>query len=333
MLRIVFFGTPDFAVRSLEALLDSSHQVVGVVTQPDRPRGRGQKVSAAPVKARAELADVPVWQPDRLKGDAFLDAMRALAPDLGVVAAYGKLLPEVLLAIPRLGMINVHASLLPRHRGAAPIQRAILDGDRETGVTIMRVVKALDAGAMLATRATPIDPHETAGALEDRLARLGAALLVDTLDPLERGVVVETPQDEAAVTYAGRIAKPDGLVAWDVPARVIHDKVRGLTPWPHAYTFQHDVRYVLHESRPFDSPAAAWQATGLADASAAATYAPTPGVVLPAPRGHLFVAAGEGTVLEILRLQEDGRRVLTARELLAGRPMPAGVAFASTDPA
>jgi methionyl-tRNA formyltransferase len=268
-----------------------------------------------------------------MKDTDFLAALAGLKADLGVVAAYGKILTDAVIATPRLGMINVHASLLPRHRGASPIQRAILDGDRETGVTIMRVVKALDAGAMLATRATPIDPDETAGALEERLARLGAALLVDTLDPLERGAVVEAPQDESAVTYAGRIAKPDGLVAWDVIARVIHDKVRGLTPWPHAYTFLNDTRYVLHETRAFDSLDAAWQATGLIDAGAAIAHAPTPGVVLPAPRGHLLVAAGDGTVLEIRRLQEDGRRVLTARELLAGRPMPAGVAFSATAPA
>jgi methionyl-tRNA formyltransferase len=332
MLRIVFFGTPDFAVTSLDGLIDSSHEVIAVVTQPDRPRGRGHRVSASPVKARAEAAGAPVLQPDRLRDDAFLDTIRTLAPDLGVVAAYGRLLPEVLLALPRLGMINVHASLLPRHRGAAPIQRAILDGDRETGVTIMRVVKALDAGAMLATRTTPIDPNETADALEMRLAQIGAALLVETLDALERGDIVEVPQDEAAVTYASRIVKPDGLVAWDAPARAVHDKVRGLTPWPRAFTFRDATRYILHETRPFESLAAAWQASGQLDAGAAPPHAPTPGLVLPAPRGRLLVAAGGGTVVDILRIQEDGGRVLTARELLAGRPLPPGAGFSSIDP-
>jgi methionyl-tRNA formyltransferase len=332
MLRIVFFGTPEFAVRSLEALLDSAHEVVGVVTQPDRPRGRGQKVSPSPVKACAEAAGAPVWQPDRLRDEAFLDALRTAAPDLGVVAAYGKLLPESLLQIPRLGMINVHASLLPRHRGAAPIQRAIIDGDRTTGVTIMRMVKALDAGAMLSTQATPIDPDETAATLEARLAVIGAGLLVAALDPLERGHIVETPQNEAEVTYASRIVKPDGLVAWDVPARAIHDKVRGLIPWPHAFAYVDGTRIVFHETRPFTSLDAAWQAAGHRDASAALPQPPTPGVVLPAPKGHLLIAAGEGTVLDVLQLQEEGRRVLSAREFLAGRPLPTGTSFSSADP-
>jgi methionyl-tRNA formyltransferase len=332
MLRIVFFGTPEFAVRSLEALVDSAHPVVGVVTQPDRPRGRGQRVSASPVKASAEAAGIPVWQPDRLRDEAFLDVVRTLAPDLGVVAAYGKLLPETLLAIPRLGMVNVHASLLPRHRGAAPIQRAILDGDRTTGITIMRVVKALDAGAMLSVRETPIDADETAGDLEARLAVIGAGLLVETLDPLERGAIVETPQNEADVTYASRIVKPDGLIAWDAPARVIHNQVRGLSPWPHAFSYIDTTRFVIHETRPFTSLDSAWQSSGHRDASAAPPQAPTPGVVLPSPRGRLLVAAGDG-VVDILQLQEEGRRVLSARELLAGRPLGPGTSFSSIDPA
>jgi methionyl-tRNA formyltransferase len=332
MLRIVFFGTPDFAVTSLDGLIGSSHEVVAVVTQPDRPRGRGQRVTPSPVKARAEAAGLAVLQPDRLRDDAFLEDMRRVAPDLGVVAAYGKLLPESLLAIPRLGMINVHASLLPRHRGAAPIQRAILDGDHETGVTIMRVVKALDAGAMLSKQTTPIDPNETAETLEMRLAEIGATLLVDTLDPLERGEVVEVPQDEAAVTYASRIARPDGLIAWDAPARVIHDQVRGLTPWPRAFTFHHETRYILHETRPYASLAAAWRASGQVEPETASAHHVRPGLVLTAPRGRLFVAAGDGSVIDVLRIQEDGGRALTARELLAGRPLPPGAVFSSTDP-
>jgi methionyl-tRNA formyltransferase len=228
-------------------------------------------------------------------------------------------------------MINVHASLLPRHRGAAPIQRAILEGDRETGVTIMRVVKALDAGAMLAARRTPLDPDETGGDLETRLAEMGARLLVETLDPLERGTLVEVPQDEAQATYAGRITKTDGVISWDAPARAIHDRVRGLSPWPHAFTYHEGTRYVVHETRPFDGLAAAWRAAGHTPLEGAA--APLrPGVVLDAPRGRLFVGAAERTVVEIVRLQEEGRRVLAARDFLAGRPLPTGLQFESSDP-
>jgi methionyl-tRNA formyltransferase len=317
--KIVFFGTPEFAVPSLDALVDSPHQVVGVVTQPDKPRGRGQHVSAAPVKARAEALNIFVFQPEKLRPQTFLDQMGALDADLGVVAAYGKILPETLLAIPRLGMINVHASLLPRYRGAAPIQRAIMDGEARTGVTIMRVVKALDAGAMILKESLPIDPDETGGELETRLAMLGARLLLPAVDQLAQGVAVEEPQDERQVTYAARILKTDGLIAWDRPAQAIHDQVRALSPWPHAYTFLDGARYVLHRTQPRPS-----EVNGSGS---------TPGTILPAAKGQLLVQAGEGTVLQVLAVQEEGRRVLPVRDFLAGRPLPAGARFTAGDPA
>ncbi len=237
VLRILFLGTPEFALRTLDAVLGSPHEVVGIVTQPDRPRGRGQRLAPPPVKVRGEAAGLPVFQPERLKDEGLLDALRQLRPDLGVVAAYGRLIPRVLLDLPRLGMVNVHASLLPKYRGAAPIARAIMDGARETGVTIMRVVEALDAGPMLAASRTPIDPDETGETLERRLGEIGAQLLVETLDPIERGHAVETPQDDGQATYAPRILKADGLIDWEAPAGAIHDKVRALVPWPHAFTF------------------------------------------------------------------------------------------------
>jgi methionyl-tRNA formyltransferase len=327
--KIVFFGTPEFAVPSLDALVDSPHQVVGVVTQPDKPRGRGQRVSAAPVKARAEALNIFVFQPEKLRPQTFLDQMGALGADLGVVAAYGKILPETLLAIPRLGMINVHASLLPRYRGAAPIQRAIMEGEARTGVTIMRVVKALDAGAMILKESLPIDPDETGGELETRLATLGARLLLPVVDQLAQGVAVEEPQDESQVTYAARILKTDGLIAWDRPAQAIHDQVRALSPWPHAYTFLDGARYVLHRTQPHAQPAAA-AAPGASGASGTVS---TPGTILPAAKGQLLVQAGEGTVLQVLELQEEGRRVLPVRDFLAGRPLPAGARFTAGDPA
>jgi methionyl-tRNA formyltransferase len=328
-LRVLFFGTPDFAVPTLDALLASADvAVVGAVTQPDRPRGRGQHVSASPVKVRAEAIGLPVLQPTRLADPAFLDAMRELEPDLGVVAAYGRLLPDSVLALPRLGLVNVHASLLPRWRGASPIERAIIAGDAATGVTIMRVVKALDAGAMLAVAETPIDPDETGATLEARLAAIGAELLAATLPAIARGTVVEAPQDETRVTLAPRISKADGLVDWDLPAREIHDTVRALVPWPRAYTFLAALRLVIHETRAHASLGAAWASLGAGGREPVGLVAQA-GVVAPSPKGILLVGAGEGTVVEIRRLQEDGRRELEARAFLAGRAVAAGTAFAA----
>ena len=328
-LRVLFFGTPEFAVPTLDALLaEADVAVVGAVTQPDKPRGRGQHVSPSPVKARAERAGLAVLQPTRLSDPAFLDAMRELEPDLGVVAAYGRLLPDGVLALPRLGLVNVHASILPRWRGASPIERAIMAGDAVTGVTIMRVVKALDAGAMLAVAETPIDPDETGAALEARLSAIGAELLAAILPGIASGTVVGAPQDEARVTLAPRITKADGLVDWDLRAREIHDSVRALLPWPRAYTFLDAGRLVIHETRAHASLGDAWAALGAGGLAPAGLVAQA-GVVAPSPKGTLLVGAGEGTVVEIRRLQEDGRRELEARAFLAGRTLVAGTTLAA----
>jgi methionyl-tRNA formyltransferase len=316
-------------VPSLQALLTAPDVVVvGAVTQPDKPRGRGQHVSASPVKVRAEAAGLPVLQPTRLGAPDFLDAMRELAPDLGVVAAYGRLLPESVLALPRLGLVNVHASLLPRWRGASPIERAIIAGDAVTGVTIMRVVKALDAGAMFSVAETPIDPDETGAALETRLSAIGAELLAATLPAIARGTAAETPQDESRVTLAPLITKADGLLDWDLPARELHDTVRALVPWPRAYTFLDATRLVIHDTRAHASVAAAWTALGAGDRVPPGVVAHA-GVVAPSPKGTLLVGAGEGSVVEIRRLQEGGRKELDARAFLAGRALPPGTAFSA----
>jgi methionyl-tRNA formyltransferase len=333
MLRLIFFGTPEFAVPSLDALLASPYPVVGVISQPDKPRGRGQKVSASPVKQRAEAHGIPVWQPAKLRDEAYLDAMRALTPDLGIVAAYGKLLPDALLKIPRLGMINVHASVLPRLRGAAPIQRAILEGSPQTGVTIMRVVQELDAGPMMLADWVDIGPNETAVELEGRLASLGAGLLLSAIEQLHQGTMIEIPQDPARSTYAPRVLKTDGRIDWDRPAQQIHDQVRGLHPWPHASAFLDGARYVLHETRPHVSLSAAAQ--GLPEDLQAAlrnhAEGAWPGTILVASRGHLIVSAGIGSALEIRRLQEEGRKVMDARAFLAGRPLQPGLRFTSDE--
>jgi methionyl-tRNA formyltransferase len=310
-LRVVFFGTPQFAIPTLNCLIASSHTVVGVVTQPDRPRGRGQKTSDAPIKARALEAGVPVLQPASLKDPNVLSAVAALHADIGVVAAYGKILSEAILQIPRLGMVNVHASLLPRHRGAAPVQRAVIAGDRETGVTIMRVVKALDAGPMLTTVKRPIGQDETSEDVERDLAQMGADLLASTIDRLARGPIPEVPQDDASATYAARLTKEDGLVDWSRSANDIHNLIRGLHPWPHAYTFFGHRRLILLRSASLSG----------------ATHA-LPSVIVSAHGDELLVAAGAGLV-QIRELQAEGKRPMTAREFLAGHPVAAGNHFSS----
>lgn len=310
-LRVVFFGTPAFAVPTLDALLSSSHTVVGVVTQPDRPRGRGQKTSDAPVKTRALASKLPTLQPDRLKSPDFVEAFAALRADLAVVAAYGKILPESLIATPRLGMINVHASLLPRYRGAAPVHRAIINGEPETGVTIMRVVKALDAGPMMATVRRPIGVDDTSDAVEADLARLGAPLLVDVVDRLAEGRATETPQDDSAASYASRLTKDDGVVDWRWPATRIHNLIRGLHPWPHAFSHLDGRRLILLRSAADEEPSHS-----------------QPGTVLDASGDQLTVATGQGR-LHLLQLQPEGKRALSAREFLAGHRVPSGAAFGS----
>ena len=307
-LRVAFFGTPDFAVPTLTALLASRHRVIGVVTQPDRPRGRGHQVSASPVKMLAMAHGVPVLQPERMKDEAFLSALRMLDADLGVVAAYGRILTDVILAIPRLGMVNVHASLLPRWRGAAPIHRAILAGDNETGITIMRVVRELDAGPMLAAAREPIGPDQTTAELEPLLASRGAELLVSTVDQLAEGPVPEEPQPVAGVTYADRITKDDAPMFWWRPAGELHNQVRALNPWPLAFTQLLGHRLLVVRTT-----------VGVEAAPAGAL----PGTVLTAHGDRLVIAAGHGT-LRLTCVKPEGKRAMDAREFLAGHKVAPG---------
>ena len=277
-------GTPAFAVPTFEALVMSRHQVVGLVCQPDRPRGRGQKVLAPPTKVLAESAGIPVFQPLKLKDPALMEAIGALHADIGVVAAYGRILPDAFIQLPARGMINVHASLLPRYRGAAPIQRAVIAGDDTTGVTIMRVVRELDAGPMLAATPLAIPADATSVEVERALAAIGARLLVKTLDRLDDGEAVhEIPQDERLVTYASKIEREDGRIDWSQPPKRIHDLVRGLHPWPHAFAFLNGERFLIHRT----------------------------------------TVNADGT-LEILEIQPEGKRVMTMRDWLAGRRDLAG---------
>lgn len=308
-LRVVFFGTPEFAVPSLRALLFSKrHQVVAVVTQPDKPRGRHHRIHNMPVKSQA-LAFCPVLQPERLRAPEFLAELRALQPDLGVIAAYGKILPADVLEVPRLGMINVHASLLPKYRGAAPVHRAVMAGETETGVTIMRVIRELDAGPMFAKATRPIGPDETSDVVERGLAEIGARLLVTVVDQLADGAAREEPQDSAAATYAPRLTKEEGLIDWSLPASDIHNRVRGLYPWPHAFSYLGADRLIVRRTT------VGRQVSG------------TPGTVVEVTRDALHVAAGDGRAVIIHELQPEGRRPMSARDFLAGRPVSAGATF------
>ena len=310
-LRIVFFGTPDFAVPALQALLDSRHPVVAVVTQPDRARGRGHQSQKGPVKLLAEQHGLDVLQPERLRDDRFLEMLRGLDADLGVVAAYGKILTDAVLAIPKQGLINVHASLLPKYRGAAPIHRAVMAGETMTGVTIMRVVKALDAGPMISKATRAIGPHETSVDVERDIAQIGARALVDAVDALAEGRAIETPQNDADATYAHKLEKIDGIVDWSRTAAEIHNQIRGLHPWPHAYSDLQGERIILLRSEPErDLP----------------SIRAEPGTVIDAHTDQFRVQTGHG-VLRLLMLQREGRRPLSAREFLAGRRIEPGARF------
>jgi len=308
--RVMYFGTPQFAVPTLERLLGSSHPVVGVVTQPDRPRGRGQHVTASPVKVVAEAHGVPVLQPTQLRDAAFLDSVRDLAPDIGVVAAYGRILPQALLDLPAHGMVNVHASLLPRWRGAAPIHRAVIAGDTVTGVTIMRVVLALDAGPMLARTEVPITSGDTSESLEPQLASAGADLLVATLDRLAAGPVTEVPQDEAQVTYAERLQRSESVVVWARFDVEIDRQIRGLQPWPLAVVTIGDRRVALLRSAVVASNATA-----------------TPGTIIRAAGDDLHIATSDG-VVAITQLKPEGRRPMPVRDWLNGVPITPGTVVA-----
>jgi methionyl-tRNA formyltransferase len=306
-LRIAYFGTPEFAVPGLRALIASTHDVVALVSQPDRPRGRGHKLQPTPTKLVAAAAGIPVLQPTRLKDDAFADALRALSLDLAVVAAYGRIIPDRILEIPRLGMINIHASLLPKYRGAAPIHRAVINGDTETGVTIMRVVSELDAGPAFAVERIPIGPNDTTPEVERALAEIGAKLAVRVVGQLAEGSAVEVSQNHAEATYAPKLERDEGAIDWSLPASDIHNRVRGLQPWPLVSVTIDGVRCSIYRT----------------SVSGETTTAP-PGTVIAASNGVLAVAAGDGRVVRILEIQPEGKRVMSARDFLSGRRVQSG---------
>ncbi|HPD15605.1 MAG TPA: methionyl-tRNA formyltransferase [Planctomycetota bacterium] len=316
-MRIAFLGTPDFAVPSLEALLGAGHEIVCVATQPDRPSGRHALLTAPPVKRVALAYGLPVLQTANVNERAFVAALAERAPEAIVVAAFGQKLRRRVLALPRLGCLNVHASLLPRHRGAAPVAHAILAGDAETGVTIMRMNERVDAGDILAQEATPIGPRETTGDLTARLASLGAGLLVRTLSAIAAGTAHPIPQDPSLATRAPALDKADGVIPWDRPAAYLARFVRAMAPWPGAFTFMRrpgkpPLRLVVHEAEPLEGPAA------------------PPGEVAIAEGDCLVVGTGHA-LLRLLTLQPAGGRTMSASDFLRGHRVAVGDRFGKPD--
>jgi len=305
-MRIVFMGTPDFAVPSLEALVKAGYEVCGVFSQPDKPVGRHQnKLQPTPVKVCALSHDIPVFQPASMRDGTALAQLQELAPDLIVVAAYGRVLPQEILDLPPMGCINVHSSLLPRYRGSAPINWAVVNGDKETGVTIMHMALELDAGDIIDQIRTPIGPDENAEIVHDRLALMGGELLVKVVADMEQGRAVRTPQDPALVTYAPMLSRKLCPIDWTMPAQAVHDKVRGLNPWPATST---DI-FSAEPVKVFVT-AVTGEHTGKA-----------PGTVLAAGKAGIDVACGDGGVVRILELQAPGSRRMTAAAYLSGHPI------------
>jgi methionyl-tRNA formyltransferase len=298
-MRIVFLGTPEFAVPSLEALVNREHDVVGVFTQPDRPKGRGGVIAESPVKIAARRLGIPIHQPERIRRPESVEILRRLAPEMMVVVGYGQIIPQTLIDLPAYGVLNVHASLLPKYRGAAPIQWAIANGETETGVTIMQIDAGLDTGDILLQRSTPIGPDETAPELAARLAYLGAELLIEAIDQIANGTAHPKKQDEQQATYAPLLKKEDGRVDWTRPAGSIYNRLRGFTPWPGAYTTFRGQQLSILAAKPAGSDS-------------------IPPGVLQVQKGHLLVGCGDGSMLELLEVQPAGRKPMSAQAFMNG---------------
>jgi methionyl-tRNA formyltransferase len=311
MLRIVFAGTPDFAVPTLRALAQSQHLLVGVLTQPDRPAGRGRALKESPVKRLAQQLNLPLSQPAHLQDPQARATLADWAPEALVVVAYGLILPAAVLALPRLGCFNVHASLLPRWRGAAPIQRAVLAGDSETGVTIMQIEAGLDTGPILAQQPIPIDADANSGQLHDRLAPLGARLMIETLDYAEAGMLHPQPQADQGVTYAAKIDKAEAQIGWAGTAVAIERQIRAFNPRPVAHTLWQGQPLRIWEAQ------VTGQAQHAADAAGTPADRPQPGTILSLSHERLTVQCGQGR-LALTKLQLAGRRMVTAREFASG---------------
>jgi methionyl-tRNA formyltransferase len=308
--RIVFMGTPEFAVDSLKALLAKGENVVCVVTQPDRPKGRGRKVLPPPVKEVALQADIPVLQPERIRGDDFHTVLSKFEPDIITLTAYGKILPGNIINLPPLGTINVHGSLLPKYRGAAPVQWALINGDTETGITIMQMDEGIDTGDILLQDRIPIAPADTAGTLSAKLAALGGATLGKALDLLRQDVLKPVKQDDEQASFAPLLKKEDGLVDWSQSAEMISCLMRGLDPWPTTYTTLSGRRLRLFSPEVLDK-------------HPCQNNFPGPGIVCRADRQGLLVTTGHGCLL-IKEIQPEGSRRMGVHAFISGRPIEPG---------
>lgn len=312
-LRIIFMGTPQFAVPSLEALHREGYQLCGVVTQPDRPRGRGQKISFSPVKETALALDLLVLQPEKVREAGFAESLQEMRPDLIVVAAFGQILPEQILSMPPLGCVNVHASLLPAYRGAAPIHWAILRGETETGITTMLMDRGLDTGAMLLQEKTTISPEMNYGTLHDRLAALGAKVLLETVPLWKEGKIMPLPQDDSQASYAPLLKREHEWLDWSRRARDVHNQIRGLDPWPGASTSYREAPLKIRE-------AGIYRDTGAHCA---------PGTVLQNIKGQGFVVqTGEGSVL-VTAVQPVGKKTMTGDSFVNGYHLEVGYVFSA----
>lgn len=305
-MRIVFMGTPEFAVPSLEALLKSEDEVVGVVTQPDRPKGRGHELAPPPVKIIAQQAGIPVLQPLKIRTPDFLDALAAWKPDLIAVTAFGRILHAPILNLPPMGCVNVHGSLLPKYRGAAPVQWAVINGETETGITTMLMDEGMDTGAMLLQERLPISPDDTAGTLAPRLASIGGRLLVETISRLKAGAIAPIAQNHAHATLAPLLKKEDGAIDWTAEARSIANRIRGLSPWPGAYTFYGQERWNI------------WRAVAAQEPAEG-----QPGTLLAVTKQSLTVATGSGT-LDLLEIQAANSKRMSVAQFLAGHRLSPG---------
>lgn len=304
-MRVVFMGTPDFAVPTLKALIKSGHDLAAVVTQPDRPKGRGKRETPPPVKETARASGIPVFQPTKIRDPDFIELLKGLSPEIIVVVAFGRILPPDILCLPRRGCVNVHASLLPKYRGAAPIHWAVINGETETGITIMYMDEGLDTGDMILQESIAIGIEENVGSVHDRLAMLGARLLLESLDLIEREKAPRVPQTGNA-TYAPMIKAEDELICWDKPAESIYNQIRGMDPWPGAHTFLSGRVLKI------------WRSVVLDEGQAI-----KPGSVKTSGRSEIIVETGKGRLM-ITELQLQGAKRLKAAEFLRGTSIPEG---------